>query len=93
MLDEAAAAGEFGQVALDVGDLVAHGEEVCRLEQVGEALPVVGVDEVAVVGEQPVQWGGGGVVGFVDGGAGAGLGEQFLLGQEQVDLQPAATAG
>jgi hypothetical protein len=44
LLDEAAAAGEFGEVALDVGDLVADGEDVGVVVQVGEALPVVGVD-------------------------------------------------
>jgi hypothetical protein len=34
--------GEFGQVALDVGDLVAHGDDVGAVEKVGELLPVVG---------------------------------------------------
>jgi len=57
------------------------------LSRFGEALPVVVVDQVGVVVQQPVQRGGGGVVGLADDGAGAGLGGELLLGQEQVDLQ------
>lgn len=86
LLDQAAAACEFGEVALDVGDLVAHGEDVGGVDEIGEALLVVSVDEVGVVAQQPVEWCGGGVVGLADGGAGAGFGEELLLGQEQVDL-------
>lgn len=54
LLDEAAAAGEVGQVALKVGDLVAYGEDVGGTDRVGEALPVVSVGQVGVVVQQPV---------------------------------------
>lgn len=48
---------------------------------------VVRVDHVVVVVEQPVQWGGGGVMPLGHCGAVAGLGDQLLLGQEQVHLE------
>ena len=49
MLDQAAAAGEFGEVGLDVGDLVPDGVDVGGLREGFEALPVVGVEQVGMV--------------------------------------------
>lgn len=86
-MDGAASAGEFGEVALDVGDLVADGDDVGVVEQGGQAALVVRVQEVGVLVLEALEGGGGRVVFLAYGGAGAGLGDQFLLRQEEVDLQ------
>ena len=62
--DRSAAAGEFGEVALDVCDAVFEVFDVGVVVQgFGPGL-VVGVEPVAVVGEEPGQRGGGLVVAF-----------------------------
>ena len=83
--DRAAAAGELGEVGLEVGDGAAQGCGVDGGDAGVEVVLVVGVEQVgpalleALVGSQC------GVVGLGDLGAIAGLGGELLLGQEQVD--------
>ncbi len=79
-------AGEFEQVGLDVADLVFELFDVGVAEQGLQCREVVRIDHVVVAGQQAVQWGEGVVVLLGHFGAGAGLGDQFLLRQEQVDL-------
>ena len=84
--DLAAAAGEFEQVGLDVGDGVFQADQVDVVVQGLQAVPVVGVDHVREGPLESVQWRGGPVVALGHTGTLSGLGDQLLLGQEQVHL-------
>ena len=70
MLDEPASAGQFDEVSLGVGDLVAQGDEVGVGQQGLEAATIVGVEDVVVAGDESLPRGGGGVVGLAQGRAG-----------------------
>ena len=52
-LDDPAAAGEFGEVGLDEGDVAADLGGVAGLAGGGQVALVVGVDSVGVVAQEP----------------------------------------
>ena len=76
--------GGGDEVGLEQVDLLAEGPQVGGVAAVGQGAGVVGVEQAGVIVQEPGQRAGAGVVFLGDAGAGAGFGDQFLVGGEQV---------